>query len=165
MRVSLVVAVADDGIIGRAGDLPWRLPADLQRFKQLTMGHHLVVGRKTWESIGRALRGRRMVVVSRGEPELPAEVLRAASLDEALSVAREAGDDEVLVGGGGELYRQALPLAQRVYLTRVHAAVSGETHFPGLDPRAWREVAREDRAADADNPHPLSFLVLERVAG
>jgi dihydrofolate reductase len=162
MKVALVAAVDEDGVIGRAGELPWHLPADLARFRRLTTGHHLIVGRRTWESIGRPLPGRRMVVVSRGAPPLPDGVARATSLAAALDLARLAGETEVMVGGGGEIYRAALPLADRVYLTRVHARVGGDTCFPTLDPREWREVSREDMAADDRNAHATTFLVLER---
>jgi dihydrofolate reductase len=164
MRLSLIAAMAEGGVIGRGGGLPWHLPADLARFKRLTMGHHLIVGRRTWESIGRALPGRRMVVVSRA-PErlgLPAEVGGARTLDEAVEVARAAGDEEAFVGGGAGLFREALPRADRLYLTRVHAAVEGDTFFPPLDLDGWREVEREERAADERNAYPTTFVVLDR---
>ena len=165
MRVALVVALDEAGAIGRGGGLPWRLAADLARFRRITMGHHLVVGRRTWESIGRALPGRRMVVVSRGEPPLPSDVARAGSLAEALELARAAGETEVMVGGGGELYRAALPLADRLYLTRVHAHVGGDTFFPALDPAQWTEVEREELPADDRNEHATTFVVLDRLGG
>jgi dihydrofolate reductase len=162
MKVALVAAVDEDGIIGRAGELPWHLPADLARFRRLTTGHHLIVGRRTWESIGRPLPGRRMIVVSRGKPSLPEGVARATSLAAALDLARGAGETEVMVAGGGEIYRAALPLADRLYLTRVHARVGGDTRFPALDPGEWRELSREDVAADDRNAHATTFVVLER---
>jgi len=164
MRVALIVAAAEGGVIGRGGGLPWHLPADLARFKRLTMGHHLLVGRRTWESIGRPLAGRRMVVVSR-HPEalaLPAGVQAVASLEEALRLAATAGDDEAFVAGGASLYREALPRADRLYLTRVHAAVEGDTFLPPLDLSQWRAVEREELAADERNAYPTTFLVLDR---
>lgn len=162
MRMSLIVAVSDNGVIGRGGDLPWHLPADLRRFRELTMGHHLVVGRKTWESIGRPLPGRSMIVVSRGRPSLPAEVEGADSLDAALARAREAGEDEVFVAGGAAIYALALPAADRIYLTRVHAEVDGDVLWPGTDPEAWREVSREAGVVDARSTLPHTFSVYER---
>jgi dihydrofolate reductase len=164
MKVSLIVAMAEGGVIGRAGRLPWHLPADLARFKRLTMDHHLIVGRRTWESIGRALPGRRMLVVSRRAAELalPEGVRGVGSLGEALSIAEQAGEDEAFVAGGGAIYRDALPRADRLYLTWVKAEVTGDTFFPPVDPGDWREVEREEVAADDRNPHATSFTVFER---
>lgn len=169
MRVSIIAAVADNGVIGRAGGLPWRLPADLRAFKRLTMGHHVIMGRKTWASIGRPLPGRTMVVLTRDAGlVLPgAHVVHA--LPDALALARAAGDTEAFVIGGAEVYERALPLADRLYLTRVHAQVEGDVRFPALpeaphEPHAaqWIEVAREDHAADEDHAHPFSLCTLER---
>ncbi|HEV8238405.1 MAG TPA: dihydrofolate reductase [Thermoanaerobaculia bacterium] len=164
MRVSLIVAMAEGGVIGRAGRLPWHLPADLARFKRLTMGHHLVVGRRTWESIGRALPGRAMLVVSSraNELRLPQDVRGVASLDEALAIAQQAGEDEAFVAGGAAIYRDALPRADRLYLTWVQAEVTGDTFFPSVNPAEWREVEREEVAADDRNSYPTSFTVFER---
>lgn len=162
MRVTLIAAVAENGTIGRGGALPWHLSADLRRFKRLTLGHHLVVGRKTFEAIGRPLAGRKMVVVTRRRTYRPDGVEVAGSLEEALERAAAAGEDEVFIAGGGEIYRQSLPLAQRLHLTRVHARIPGDTRFPPLDETAWEMVEREDHAADEKNPYPYSFLVYER---
>lgn len=163
MRLSLIAAVAANGVIGCAGQLPWRLPADLARFKALTMGHHLLLGRRTWESIGRPLAGRRMVVVSRGAPALPPEVALAPTLDAALALAAAAGEDEVFVGGGARLYAEALPRADRLHLTRVLAEVPGDAFFPDFDASAWRAVERVHHAADERHPHAFVFETLERV--
>jgi dihydrofolate reductase len=164
MRLAIIAAVADNGVIGRDGGLPWRLPADLRRFKALTLGHHLLMGRRTFEAdVGRPLPGRTVVVVSRGRPELPAGVRRAGTLDEAIAIAAAAGDPEPFVAGGAEIYRLALPRADRLYLTRVHARPEGDTVFPPFDEAAWREVFREDRPADAEHRYALSFLVYERA--
>ena len=164
MKVSLIVAMAEGGVIGRAGRLPWHLPADMARFKRLTMDHHLVLGRRTWESIGRALPGRRMLVVSRRAAELalPATVRAVTSVAEALQIAEQAGDDEAFVAGGAAIYRDALPRADRLYLTWVQAEVTGDTFFPAVNPAEWREVEREEVAADERNPFPTSFTVFER---
>jgi dihydrofolate reductase len=165
VRVSLIVAVAKNGVIGRAGGLPWHLATDLARFKRLTMGHHLIVGRRTWESIGRALPGRRMVVVTRA-PErlaLPAGVPAAPSLEAALELARAAGDDEAFVAGGAALYVAAVPLADRVYLTRVLAPVEGDAFFPEVDLVRWREVAREEVPAGERDDFATTFVVVDRT--
>ena len=166
-RISLIVAVAENGVIGRAGGLPWRLSADLQRFKRLTVGHPIVMGRKTWDSLGRALPGRTSIVVTRNPEYRPAVsgVLVACGLAPALELAAAApGGEECFVIGGAELYRAALPHAHRLHLTRVHATVDGDTHFPEIDPRAWRLAASERHEADDRNEHPCSFELYERVA-
>ncbi len=159
-RVALVVAVDEAGTIGRDGALPWRLPSDLRHFKQITMGKPVVMGRKTFESIGRPLPGRENIVLSR-DPDYRAEGCRAVgSLQEALAAAGEA--EELMVIGGAELYAQALPLAERIYLTRVHARFAGDTFMPRLDPEEWLETRREEHPADARNPYAHTFVVLER---
>ena len=157
----MIAAVASNGVIGRGGELPWHLPDDLARFKSLTMGHHLIVGRRTWESIGRPLPGRRMVVVSRGAPEVPAEVARAGSFEEALDLAAAAGEEETFVGGGAALFAEALPRADRLYLTRVLADVPGDVLLPDFDETRWREVAREHHPADERHDYPFVFVTLE----
>lgn len=158
MTLSIIVALADDGVIGRDNALPWHLPADLRRFKRLTMGHHLIMGRKTFESVGRALPGRTSIVLSRSRPELPEGVLRVGSLQEALDIAARAGDDEPFVAGGAEIYRLALPRADRLYVTRVHARVEGDARFPELDESAWRLVEREVHHPDERHAHAFTFL-------
>ena len=163
MRLSLIAAVADNGVIGRDNDLPWRLPADLRRFKRLTMGPHLLMGRKTFESIGRPLPGRTTVVISRGRPALPDEVLLASSLERAIEIAAAAGDDEAFVAGGEEIFREALERADRIYLTRVRADVPGDRFFPALDARRWRLASSEEREPDERNEHRLAFQVLDRI--
>lgn len=162
MRVSLIVAVSENGVIGRDGGLPWRLSKDLRRFKQLTMGHHLVIGRRTWEEVGTPLPGRTMVVVTRDHRFAAQGVLVAHTLDEALELARD--DDEPFIGGGAEIYRMALErsLVDRLYITRVHADIEGDTVFPEIELEAWRLISREDHEADDRNQYPISFLVYER---
>ncbi len=165
MRLSLIVAVAANGVIGRGDELPWRLSEDLKRFKRLTLGHHLIVGRRTWESIGKPLPGRRMIVLSRGELRLPAGIQTASSLDDALAVAREAGDDEVFVAGGAEIYALALPHADRIYWTEVQAEVEGDVRFPPFVAEQWRELDREPGRVDARNALPHAFVIYERAPG
>jgi dihydrofolate reductase len=164
MTVSLVVAVAENGVIGRGNSLPWRLPADLQRFKRLTMGRSLIMGRRTYESIGRPLPGRRMIVVTRQGDFRPQGVQRVSSLDEACQAAAEHGDSEAMVIGGAEIFRQVLPAAERLYLTRVHAEPPGDVCFPALDWSQWRLISAESHGADAKNEYPFTFEVYERVA-
>jgi dihydrofolate reductase len=161
MTISIIVAMTADRVIGRDNTLPWRLPADLRRFKRLTLGHHLVVGRKTWESIGRPLPGRKMVVITRQRKFRADGVEVVHSIDDALAVARKNGEDEVFIAGGEEIYRQTLARAHRLYLTRVHATIEGDAFFPEYDAAAWTEVEREDRAADEKNPHAFSFVTYE----
>ena len=171
--LSLIVAISTNGVIGRGDDLPWRLSADLRRFKRLTMGHHIVMGRKTHESIGRELPGRTSVVVTRspdyhsnaatdvGAVEGANEgIVVVHSLDEAIALAE--GDDETFIIGGAEIYRQALPLAGRLYVTRVHADVDGDVFFPEFDLSRWRLLEEEHHEPDEKNAHPYSFQVYER---
>jgi dihydrofolate reductase len=164
MRISIIASVAENGVIGRGGKLPWHLSDDLRRFKRLTTGHTIVMGRRTWESIGRPLAGRRTIVVSRQlDFRIDAGGVQvAASLDDALRMAQAAGEEEVFVAGGAELYREALPHAARMYFTRVHAQVDGDASFPPYDPTQWRLVTTEHHAADAKNDYPFSFEVYER---
>jgi dihydrofolate reductase len=166
MLVSIIAAVAENGVIGRGGQLPWHLSDDLRRFKQLTMGHTVVMGRRTWESIGRPLPGRRMVVVSRqSNYEIDTVgVCVAATLLEALQVGQAAGDDEVFIIGGAELYRAALPIADRLYLTRVHADVVGDTYFPAIEWDAWAVSITIECDEDSQNDHPHTFRIYERTA-
>lgn len=161
--VALVVAMDEQGVIGVDNRLPWRLPADLKHFKAITLGKAVVMGRKTHESIGRPLPGRTNIVVTRSE-DYQAEGCRIAhDVAEALALAHES--DQIMVIGGGVLYEACLPLAQRIYLTRVHHSFNGDTRFPALDPQAWRQTERSDFPADGDNPYPYSFIVLQRSTG
>jgi dihydrofolate reductase len=163
--ISLIVAAAENGVIGRQGQLPWRLPADLQHFKALTLGHPIVMGRRTFESIGRALPGRTNIVVT-GQPAWPAPagVLRANSMPEALALAaQQPGGEEVCIIGGGEIYRQALPSVDVVHLTEVHTSVpDGDAFFLPLSPTEWREETRTRHAADAQHAVAYSFVTLRR---
>ena len=160
--VSLLVATDERGAIGRAGGLPWHLPDDLRRFKALTLGKPVVMGRKTWESIGRPLPGRHNLVLTRqGGLDLPGATV-VASLGQALAAAGDV--PEVCVIGGAEIFRQALPQVDVVHLTRVHATVAADTYLPPLEADAWDEVAREEHAADERHAHAFSFIELRRRA-
>ena len=163
MKVSLIVAAAENGVIGRRNELPWRLSADLRRFKELTMGHAIIMGRKTYESIGRPLPGRRMIVITR-QPNYKAPGSEAVgSLDDALTAAAKQGESEAFIIGGADIFAQAIPMAERLYLTRVHADVDGDVYFPPLNLKSWRQTAAQRHDADAKNEYPYSFEVYERV--
>lgn len=161
MMISLIAAMGENRVIGIDDSLPWRLPADMKRFRTLTMGKPILMGRRTFESIGKALSGRKNIVLT-GRPEYEAQgctVVR--SIDEGLSACDKA--EEAFVIGGESLYRQMLERADRMYLTLVHKVFAGDTFFPWFDPREWRESECVDCRPDADNPYPYSFLLLERV--
>jgi dihydrofolate reductase len=163
MRRSMIVAAAENGVIGADGQLPWRLPGDLKRFKTLTMGHHLIMGRKTCESIGRPLPGRTTVVLTR-DPAIISNGLGglvvARSIDEASVIASNAGDDEPFVCGGGEVYARALDVCDRVYLTVVERHFIGDAHFSFVNREKWRMVEVEDHSVD-ELPH--RFETWDRV--
>ena len=161
MRLSLIAAVAENDVIGSGGDLPWHLPKDLKAFKRRTLGHSLIMGRKTYDSIGRPLPKRRSIVLTRRKDFTAAGVDVAGSLDEALEmVARE---EEAFVIGGGEIYRQALPRADRLYLTKVHAVIPGDIHFPVLDPALWTLIEETSHQAD-DRHRPFTFRTYQRAS-
>jgi dihydrofolate reductase len=160
MKVSLIAAMARNRVIGRDNRLPWHLPADLRRFKRLTMGHTMILGRKTFESVGRPLPGRPMIVVTRQEGYAPEGVRVAHSVQEALAMAQ--GEDEVFVAGGAEIYRQTLPVADRLHLTVIEEDFAGDTWFPEYDEAQWEVVEREDHGPSAGFPFPFSFRVLDR---
>lgn len=169
--LSLIVAVAENRVIGRDGGLPWRLPADLRRFKRITMGRPLIMGRRTWESIARPLPGRTSIVVTRQTEFDPGfdEVYVADSLDDALAIATRRspaadGMGEVFVIGGASLYEAALPQADRLYLTRVEATVLGDVLFPELDLRDWERLTSERHPADEGNEFAMTFEVYKRSA-
>jgi len=160
--ITLVVAHARNHVIGREGGMPWHLPADLAHFKAVTLNKPVIMGRRTFQSIGNPLPGRVNIVATRDTSFTAEGIAIAHSLDEALAVAGDV--DEVMVIGGAEIYRLALPRASRIHLTLIDADIDGDTHFPEYDDGAWREVSREYRAADARNSHPLSFITLERMS-
>ena len=158
--ISLIVAASTNNVIGAAGDLPWRLPADLQHFKAITMGTPIVMGRKTWESIGRALPGRQNIVITR-QPDYGADGCTVvASPQEAIKAAGDA--EEIMIIGGGHVYEAFLPLADRIYLTRVHAEVEGDAFLPEIKADEWRVDSKDFRAADSANDFGVDFLELNR---
>jgi dihydrofolate reductase len=160
MIVSLVLARGENGVIGRGNGLPWRLPRDLRHFKQLTTDHTIIMGRKTYDTIGRPLPNRRSIVISRN-PRFAAEGVEVAgSLEEALKLA--APDDEVFVIGGAQIYQEALPVASRIYVTSVHASPPGDVTFPPVDESVWRLAESESFDADEQNQYGVTFEVFER---
>jgi dihydrofolate reductase len=160
MRLSLVVAVARNGVIGRDNRLPWRLPDDLAYFKRVTMGHPVVMGRRTWQSIGKPLPGRTNIVVTHDPGFRAPGCVVAHSLAEAWRAAE--GADEACVIGGTSLFAETLPLADVIHLTEVEADVEGDTYFPGFDRGAWTETEVERHAADARHAYPFRIVRLER---
>jgi dihydrofolate reductase len=158
--IVLVVAVADNGVIGRGGTLPWHLPDDLKFFKTVTMGKPLLMGRRTFDSIGKPLPGRRNLVLTRGGNAFPAGVEAVASIDAAQALLPET--PELCVIGGAALFAQTLPIARRLYLTEVHGAVEGDVHFPNWNRADWRETERREHPADARHLYAMSFVTLER---
>ncbi|WP_224248992.1 dihydrofolate reductase [Hyalangium gracile] len=160
MKLSAIVAMAANRVIGVNNQLPWRLPADLARFKRVTMGHTLVLGRKTYESIGRPLPGRTMIVVTRQPGYAPAGVKVAHSVDEALTLAQ--GEDEVFIAGGAELYAQTMGRLDRLYLTRIERDIPGDTRFPEVDLSTWKLLEEEHHPAATADALPYAFLTYER---
>ena len=166
-NVLLVAAVAENGVIGRGNALPWRLKSDMQHFRAFTMGKPVVMGRKTYLSIGKPLTGRTTIVVSRDRDFAAPGILVAPNLDAAFAAAlgdalRRAADT-IVVAGGADIYVQALPMATRLAVTRVHKRVDGDTHFPAIDPKLWRETARDERAPGAEDEAPFAFVTYERA--
>jgi len=162
MLVSLIAALTDDYVIGIENRLPWKLPADMRWFRSHTLGKTVIMGRKTFESLGcRPLRERRNVVVT-SDPDFTAEGAEVVHDIDAALAAVGSDEDELMVIGGASFYEQMLPRAGRLYLTYVHADIAGDAWFPRFDPARWEEVRREDHAADDKNPYPYSFVILER---
>ena len=161
MTVSIIVAMAENGVIGRDMDLPWHISADLKRFKALTMGHHIVMGRKTFESIGRLLPVRTTVIVTRQSDYQVDGAVIVNSLEAAQAAATD--DSELFIIGGGQVYEIALPLADRLHVTRVHTEVDGDTSFPAVDWDQWELVSAERHGADEKNDHDFTFESYQRV--
>jgi dihydrofolate reductase len=162
MIVAIMAAVARNRVIGKDNDLVWHLPADLRHFKKTTSGHYVIMGRKTFESIPQALPNRVNIVVTRNSAYSAPGCVVCGNLDEALNYAETRGQKKVFILGGGDIYRQALRLADAMYLTEIHADFGGDTYFPEYDRGEWQEVFREDHPADAVNAYPYSFVEYRR---
>lgn len=167
-RLSLIAAIGKNGIIGRGNELPWRIKSEMQYFKRTTVGKPIVMGRKSFESLGKPLLDRTNIIVSRNADYQVEGCVTVASLDEGLATARRVaardGVDEIFIGGGAEIYRQTLPLADRLYLTEVHLAPEGDTSFPAFDRSQWREIKREFHAAQPGESADYTITVLERIS-
>ena len=162
MKITLIAAMAENRVIGRDNALPWHLPADLARFKQRTEGHVVIMGRRTFESVGRPLPNRRSIVITRKRDYHPPGAEIARSLEEALERARESKQDEVFILGGAEIYALALPDVDRLEFTIVHADVSGDTFFPECDLSEWTLIDQQRHEADDRHAHAFSFRTYER---
>ena len=162
VTISFVVAMDEQGVIGQGNALPWHLPADLKHFKSMTMGKPIIMGRRTFESIGRPLPGRHNIVITRNRAFTAPGCTVVHSFAEA---QQAAGGGELMVIGGAELFRELLPRADRIHLSLIHHRFGGDTHFPPLDFSQWREIERTDHRPDDRNPYPYSFVLLERTAG
>jgi dihydrofolate reductase len=165
MIVSIIVAHANRRIIGGDNKLLWHLSDDLKKFKRITMGRFIIMGRKTWESIGKPLPGRTNVVISRNRDLQIRDVLVFPSLGEAIEYAEEMSQEEVFIIGGEQIYRQAFPLADKLYLTVVKGSFDGDVYFPEIDPEKWSEVSREFHPADEKHPYAFEMLELSRRSG
>lgn len=166
VKLGVIVAAAQNGVVGRNNALPWHLPEDLKYFKRMTLGKPIVMGRKTYESIGRPLPGRRNIVISRNAEYRAPGVDVVPDLEAALALAADQalidGVEELMVIGGAEIYAAAIPRADHLYVTEVHAEVEGDAWLPPVDWRAWREVSREFHAAGGQNPYDYSFVAYRR---
>ena len=166
MRISMIAAMADQRVIGKDQKMPWHLPADLAFFKKTTLGSPIIMGRKTYESIGRPLPKRLNIIVTRNPDLKIAGCEVATSLDQAISIAKKKSpdSDEVFITGGSHLYTSFLPQADRLYLTLIDAQLEGDTFFPDYRQYQWHELERSEHQADEKNSYPYSFLILDRVA-
>ncbi|MBL0270360.1 MAG: type 3 dihydrofolate reductase [Chitinophagaceae bacterium] len=163
MTISLIVAAANNNAIGKEGGMPWHLPNDLRHFKNLTWGMPVVMGRKTFESLGKPLAGRKNIVISRQQGWSAPGAVVVKSIEDALFVAREADMKEVMVIGGGEIYKSLFDRAKRIYLTRVEAEPDADTFFPVIDPQQWHLMSQKNHEADEKNAYNYSFQVWERL--
>ena len=161
MKIAIIVATDEQGLIGKDNDLPWKLSADLQYFRRVTMGKPLIMGRNTHESIGRALPGRKNIIVTKNIDYHVDDCTVVHSVDEALAACEQA--EEVMVMGGASLYQQLLAAADRLYLTQVHASLEGDTWFPDWKKEEWSEISREDHFADEKNDYDYSFIIYEKI--
>ncbi|HSW68793.1 MAG TPA: dihydrofolate reductase [Gammaproteobacteria bacterium] len=162
MRITFVVAMAENRAIGNNNQLPWHLPADLQHFKQITLGKPILMGRKTFQSIGRPLPGRTNIIITQDENFKAENCIIVHSIESALATAKD--QPELCVIGGAELFRQMLPFTKQIYLTLIHHDFSADTFFPELNAMEWKEIARTDHFADEKNIYSYSFLTLERIS-
>jgi dihydrofolate reductase len=165
MIISAIVATDKNRVIGKGNDIPWYLPADLKYFKRRTLNHHIIMGRKSFQSIGRPLPKRTNIIITRNPFFIASNCLIVNTLEEALQIARDNGEEEAFIIGGGEIYRLSMPMLDRIYLTEVDTEVeSGEVFFPKLLPEEWKVMSSESHLADEKNEHNYTFKVLHRKA-
>lgn len=161
--LSAIAAMAENRVIGKDNKMPWHLPADLKHFKNITSGHPVLMGRKTFESIGQPLPNRTNIILTRDSSYSAGDCLVVTEAETAISMASEIDQDEIFVIGGAEIYKHLLPQIQRLYLTIVHESFTGDTFFPALKEEEWREVSAEHHRRDEKNAYDYSFIVMERV--
>jgi dihydrofolate reductase len=163
MNVSIIVAKSSNNVIGINNTLPWHLPADLKRFKAITMGHHMIMGRKTYESIGKPLPGRTSIIITRQKSYQQPDCIVVNSIEEAIQVAKNNKDTEAFIIGGAEIILSTLNIANKIYLTEIHQEFKGDTFLPTLAPNKWSVLKREDHSSDEKNPHNYSFIDLVKA--
>ena len=163
MTKSIIVAKAANQVIGQRNQLPWRMPADMQHFKRTTLGHHVIMGRKTWECLPGPLPGRTLIILSRNPHYHTPGCLRATNLAAALNLAEQTGETEVFIAGGGAVYQEAVPEADKIYLTEIQASIAGDTFFPILKRDEWIEIQRSSHKPDTQHPYAYDFVELVRT--
>jgi len=162
LTLSIIVAASENNVIGVNNHLPWHLPVDMKYFKDMTMGKPIVMGRKSFEELGRVLPGRPNIMITRQSDYTAEGLYVVPSLEAGIEKAKTFGTEEIFITGGGEIFKMALPIIDRLYLTRVHAEVSGDTYFPEFDPRGWKLVKNERHEKDEKHAYALTFQVWER---
>ncbi len=162
MIISAIVATAKNNVIGKDNNIPWYLPADLKYFKKTTLGHHIIMGRKSFVSIGKPLPKRTNIIITRDPFYIATGCIVTHSIEEALHIAKENGEEEAFIIGGGQIYQQAFPLLDKIYLTEVDAEVEGEIYFPKINEDEWKEIKKEAHVPDEKNEHAYVFRVLKR---
>lgn len=162
MIISQIVAVSENGVMGREGRLPWRLPADVELFRRLTMGHYLILGRKTYESIGRPLPGRKIIILTRQKDYAVEGCEVTDDLEKALEIARSNDESEAIIGGGAVVFAQAFPHTDRIYFTRVHAEIAGDTFYPAFNEQEWEVIKEQEYPLVEGQDHAFTFQILER---
>jgi dihydrofolate reductase len=163
MIISMIAAVAENGVIGKDNDLPWYLPDDLKYFKNTTKGHYILMGRKCYESFGKPLPNRTNVVITRNDNYNDDGITVVHSLEEGLELAKQGGETEVFICGGSQIYAPGMDMADKIYLTRVHASVDGDVYFPPMDEGKWKLVSSEKHSKDEKHAYDFTFLVYERA--
>ncbi len=162
MQKSIIVAKAENNVIGKNNDLIWHMPNDMKHFRSTTMGHYIIMGRKTFEATKKPLPGRTSIVITRNEDYKAEGCIVVRNIEDAFRLGEENKQEEVFILGGGEIYKQAIELADKIYLTEIHDSFEGDTYFPEIDYSRWKEIKREELEPDEKNPHPYAFVELVR---